>query len=373
MKIPFSRQNFTGFEFENLKQLINAEKLEGDGEFTIACQKEIEDYIGCKKSYLVHSGTAALEMAALILNVNSNDEVILPSYTFVTTASAFALRGAKLKFVDICSKTLNLQVCQLKKAITEKTKVIVPVHYAGLSCNMDEILSIADKCNAYVVEDAAQAYGSSYRGDRLGSLGDIGCFSFHGTKNISCGEGGAITINNLKLVKRAEVIREKGTDRSAFFRGEVDKYTWRALGSSYLPSELTAAFLLPQLKNCDQINEKRLYLWDRYYNNLKGTQYFKLPEIFEDRRHNGHIFYLVARHIEDRENLRKILIQNGIVAASHYVPLHSSDMGQKFGLPLNDMRNTDEISNCILRLPLWPDMSVLEVDEICTIIKNSFK
>ena len=278
---------------------------------------------------LVHSGTAALEMAALILGIEPGDEVIVPSYTFVTTASAFALRGAHLRFVDICPDTLNLCPKQLEAAISPRTRVIVPVHYAGLACEMDPIMAIARANNLYVVEDAAQAYGATYKHKKLGSFGDIGCFSFHGTKNISCGEGGAITINNPELKMRAEIVREKGTNRSAFFRGEVDKYTWRELGSSFLPSEITAAFLLPQLQKCDEITDKRRTLWERYHNQLSSSKNFVTPQRNEDSVHNAHIFYILTQNLKHREQLREKLLEKNIQATSHYLPLHLSPMGKK--------------------------------------------
>jgi dTDP-4-amino-4,6-dideoxygalactose transaminase len=330
--------------------------LAGDGPFTKKCSEYLEETTGSNKALLTHSCTAALEMSAHLMDLNPGDEVIMPSYTFVSTANAFALRGAIPVFIDIREDTLNIDEKLVEQAITPKTKAIVVVHYAGVGCEMDPILDIAQRHNLFVVEDAAQGILASYKGKPLGSMGDFGCLSFHETKNIHCGEGGALLINNEKYVERAEIIREKGTNRSKFFRGQVDKYRWVDIGSSYLPGELTAAFLSAQLEEAQSITKNRLKVWEKYhevFEDLKARGKVRRPIIPKECQHNGHIYYLILDSKYDRDKILKKLRDSCIYAVFHYQPLHSSPAGKKYGRHSSPLPVTDAISERIIRLPMW--------------------
>ena len=365
--IPFNIPPYVGKEEQYIAQAIANHKICGDGEFTKKCSKWIEDRFGVKKVLLTTSGTTALEMAALLCNVVPGDEVIMPSYTFCSTANAFVQRGCKIVFVDIRPDTMNIDEKLIEQAITPKTKVIVAVHYAGVACEMDIIMAIARKHNLKVVEDAAQGVMSTYKGKALGTIGDFGCYSFHETKNYSMGEGGAVVINNEKDIEKAEIIREKGTNRSKFIRGQIDKYTWVDYGSSYLPSDLNAAYLWAQLEKADEINNNRLAAWKHYYEGLsvlKGK--IELPVIPPECEHNAHMFYIKCKDMEERSVLIAYLRKNDISAVFHYIPLHSAPAGLKFGrFDGKDIYTTKE-SERLLRLPLWYGLSEKE----CHIIKE---
>ncbi|WP_150468066.1 dTDP-4-amino-4,6-dideoxygalactose transaminase [Francisella sp. SYW-9] len=347
----------------------------GDNKYTKLCHEWFEDSFKCKKALLTTSCTHALEMAAILLNIKNDDEVIMPSYTFVSTANAFILRGAKIIFVDIRPDTMNIDETKIEAAITPKTKVIVPVHYAGVACEMDTIMSIAKKHKLFVVEDAAQGVMSSYKGKALGTIGDIGCYSFHETKNYSMGEGGAIIINNSKFIERAEIIREKGTNRSKFFRGQVDKYSWVDIGSSYLPSDILAYYLHTQLIIAKEINDKRLSLWENYYNGLKSLAdegVIELPTIPGNCQHNGHMFYIKVKNLEIRNLLIKHLKNNSITAPFHYVPLHSSKYGiQNTKFIGKDVFTTIE-SERLLRLPMFYNIELEIIEYVIEQIKSYF-
>ena len=347
----------------------------GDGEFTKKCNKWIEDTMGSSKALLATSGSTALDMAAILTEVGPGDEVILPSYTFVSTANAFVLRGASLVFVDIRPDTQNIDEKLIEDAITEKTKVIVPVHYAGVGCEMDTIMDIAKRHNLLVVEDAAQGVYAFYKGRGLGSIGDYGCYRFHETKNYSMGEGGALLIRDDDKAERAEIIREKGTDRSKFLRGAVDKYTWVDMGSSYLPSEMNAAYLLAQLEEADMINENRLASWNAYYellSPLADEGRIVLPVIPEECAHNAHMFYIKTKDIEERTALALFLKENGILAVFHYVPLHSAPAGSRFGRFFGEDRYTTNTFERLLRLPMYYGLKPEEVEYIADKIKEFY-
>lgn len=355
-QIPFNWPYMTGKELEYISKAHAQGKLAGDGPFTVKCQEWIEEKTGCQKALLTHSCTAALEMAALLLDINPGDEVIIPSYTFVSTANAFALRGAVPVFVDIRDDTLNIDERLIDEAITERTKAIVPVHYAGVACEMDKIMEIANRHKLVVIEDAAQGVMASYDDKPLGVIGHIGAFSFHETKNVISGEGGAILISSQDLVARAEVIREKGTDRSRFFRGEVDKYTWQDIGSSFLPGELTAAFLFAQLEEAEMITTERLKIWSNYHKllePLEGEGRLRRPSIPDRCVHNGHMYYVVLAPEIERKSVLANLQGKNIWAVSHYVPLHSSPAGRRFGRVAGKMTVTDHAGESLVRLPLW--------------------
>lgn len=354
--IPFNKPALVGREFDYIRQACENMHLSGDGAFTRRCHERLQDQIPTRKALLTHSCTAALEMSALLLDLDAGDEVIMPSYTFVSTANAFVLRGAVPVFVDVREDTLNLDENLVEAAITARTRAICVVHYAGVSCEMDEILAIADRHGLTVVEDAAQGIHSTYRGRPLGSLGTLGCLSFHETKNAISGEGGALLINDPDLVERAEVIREKGTNRSRFFRGQVDKYTWIDVGSSYLPSELNAAFLLAQLESLEQITRQRLGIWDRYHRWAEGQErqgHVRRPRIPTHCTHNAHMYYLLLNNLEHRQAFISSLKGAGVQAVFHYVPLHSTPAGMRYGRAHGSMRVTDDISERLVRLPLW--------------------
>ncbi|MEI6095795.1 MAG: dTDP-4-amino-4,6-dideoxygalactose transaminase [Gammaproteobacteria bacterium] len=359
MNIPFNKPHLTGEEFKFMREAHLIGQLAGDGYFTKKCSKWLEEKFNTPKALLTHSCTAALEMAAILAEIKRDDEIIMPSYTFVSTANAFVLRGGIPVFVDIRADTLNIDERLIEGAITPKTKAIVVVHYAGVACEMDEIMRIARKHNLLVIEDAAQAILASYKGRALGSIGDFGCLSFHETKNIISGEGGALLINNKNYISRAEMIREKGTNRSEFYRGMSDKYTWRDIGSSFLPGELTAAFLWAQFLRAEEITEKRLRLWDYYEDSFQKLFNEKLvhgPSKSKYGKDNGHIYYLMLNNIEQRTQFISSLKAQGINCPFHYIPLHSSIGGIKFARIFGQMTVTESAADRIVRLPLWIDM-----------------
>ncbi|WP_130833140.1 dTDP-4-amino-4,6-dideoxygalactose transaminase [[Erwinia] mediterraneensis] len=359
--IPFNAPPITGSEIEYMQSAMNSGKLCGDGGFTRRCQQWMEQRFGSKKVLLTPSCTASLEMAALLIDIQPGDEVIMPSYTFVSTANAFVLRGATIVFVDVRPDTLNIDETRIEAAISAKTRAIVPVHYAGVACEMDTIMALAQKYQLYVIEDAAQGVMATYKGRALGSIGHIGCFSFHETKNYTAGgEGGATLINDDHMVERAEIIREKGTNRSQFFRGQVDKYTWRDLGSSYLMSDLQAAWLWAQLEAAESINQQRLRLWQRYYEALQplaASGRIELPYIPASCQHNAHMFYIKLRDNEDRSALIAWMKEAEILTVFHYIPLHSSPAGQRFGRFEGEDNFTTRESERLLRLPLFYNLS----------------
>lgn len=354
--ISFNIPPVIGNELTYIEEAIRSHKICGDGEFTKRCSRWMEEKTGSARALLTTSCTHATELAAILTNIQPGDEVIMPSYTFVSTANAFVLRGAKVVFVDIRPDTMNIDENLIESAITEKTRAIVPVHYAGVSCEMDKICGIAKQHKLYVIEDAAQGMMSTYKGKALGAIGDFGCFSFHETKNYSMGEGGALLIKDAKSIKRAEIIREKGTNRSQFFRGEIDKYTWMEAGSSYLPSELNAAYLWAQMEETDKIYEKRMKLWDLYYENLKALSKagaIELPKIPEGCVHNAHMFYVKVKDLEERTELINYLNGKNVKSVFHYIPLHSSPAGEKLGRFHGEDKYTTKESERLLRLPLY--------------------
>lgn len=373
--IDFNVPPFVGNEIEYIKKAVSNHKICGDGEFTKKCNKWLEDNFKAKKILLTTSGTSALEMAAILCDIKPGDEVIMPSYTFVSTANAFVGRGAKIVFVDIRPDTLNIDETLIEQAITEKTKVIVPVHYAGVACEMDTIMDIAKRHSLLVVEDAAQGVMSKYKGKALGTIGDFGCYSFHETKNYSMGEGGAIVINDEKYIDRAEIIREKGTNRSRFFRGQVDKYTWVDYGSSYLPSELNAAYLYAQLEKANEINVNRLKTWDKYYEGLKELSeknIIELPTVPTECEHNAHMFYIKVKDLEERTKVISYLKENDILSVFHYIPLHSSEAGVKFGRFNGEDVYTTKESERLIRLPMYYGLNEDKVKYIVNVIKKYF-
>lgn len=359
--IPFNAPPVVGSELEYMQSAMASGKLCGDGGFTRRCQQWMEQRFGSRKVLLTPSCTASLEMAALLIDLQPGDEVIMPSYTFVSTANAFVLRGATIVFVDIRPDTLNIDESKIEAAITEKTRAIVPVHYAGVACEMDAIMALAAKHQLWVIEDAAQGVMSRYKGRALGTIGHIGCFSFHETKNYTAGgEGGATLINDAALVERAEIIREKGTNRSQFFRGQVDKYTWRDIGSSYLMADLQAAYLWAQLEAADRINQQRLRLWQRYYDALQplaAQGRIQLPSLPDVCEHNAHMFYIKLRDSDDRQALISWMKEAEILTVFHYIPLHSSPAGQRFGRFHGEEHFTTAESERLLRLPLFYNLT----------------
>ena len=374
-KIPFNKPFIIGKELYYISQSVLSGHIAGDGAFTKKCHALMEEKFNAKKILLANSCTAALEMAAILCEVGPGDEVILPSFTFVSTANAFYLRGAKLVFVDIKPDTLNINETKIEEAITKHTKVIVPVHYAGIGCEMDTIMDIARRHNLYVVEDAAQGVNAKYKNKYLGTIGDIGTFSFHETKNVISGEGGAIVLNNEKFIERAEIIREKGTNRSKFFRGEVDKYTWVDIGSSYLPSDLLAAFLYAQLENMDEIDKRRQEIFDYYYQALapfanKGL--LRQPIITSKSQSNNHLFYIILKDEETRNALMDHLKSKGILAVFHYLPLHLSPVGLSMGYKEGQLPVTESMSGRLLRLPFYYDLKKDEQAEVVKCIKKFF-
>ena len=367
MYIPFNRPFAVGKEFDYIQQAIANLHLSGDGPFTKKCQAWLQKQTGCHKAFLTHSCTAALEMAAILINLKAGDEIIMPSYTFVSTANAFVLRGGIPVFVDIRPDTLNLDETKIEAAITPRTKAIVPVHYAGVGCTMDAIMAIANRHNLLVIEDAAQGVMAAYKERPLGNLGHLAAVSFHETKNVISGEGGALLINDPRWVERAEIIWEKGTNRSRFFRGEVDKYTWVDVGSSYLPSEINAAFLWAQLEEAHAITGRRLKIWEMYhaaFAKLETQGNVRRPVIPAECRHNAHMYYLLLPNLERRTALIKSLKDGGVNSVFHYVPLHASPAGKKFGRAHGDLRQTLRAGDCLVRLPLWVGMAREQVTQV---------
>ncbi len=366
-RVPFNRPYMTGKELWNIAQAHNNYFLAGDGRFTKRCHAWLEEHVGCVRSLLTHSCTAALEMTALLADIRPGDEIIMPSYTFVSTANAFVLRGAVPVFVDIRQDTCNIDETLIEEAITERTKAIVPVHYAGVSCEMDTILAIARKHNLMVIEDAAQGIMSTYKNRPLGSIGDLGAYSFHETKNVISGEGGALLVNNPRFVDRAEIIREKGTNRSQFFRDQVDKYTWVDIGSSYLPGEVIAAFLSAQLDEAESITALRLASWHQYHDSLLDLELAGLlrrPIVPKECRHNAHMYYVLLESLEKRTELIRKLRDKGINAVFHYVPLHDSPEGLRKARVSGEMKNTHYVADRLLRLPMWVGLDVQYVVEV---------
>lgn len=375
-RIPFNKPFIVGKEIYYIAQSVLSGHIAGDGVFTKKCQELMEKKFNAKKVLLTNSCTAALEMAAILCDLGVGDEVILPSFTFVSAANAFYMRGVKLVFVDIRPDTLNIDETKIEEAITKYTKAIVPVHYAGVGCNMDAIIDIARRHNLYVVEDAAHGVNAKYKDKYLGTIGDIGVFSFHETKNIICGEGGAIIFNDEKLVERAEIIREKGTNRSKFFRGEVDKYTWVDIGSSYLPSDLLAAFLYAQLENMNEIDKHRQEIFYYYYQALAplaNKGFLRQPIIKPKSKSNNSFFYVILKNEETRNALMDYLRSKGILAVFHYLPLHLSPVGLSMGYKKGQLPVTESMSSRLLRLPFYYDLKKGEQDEVVKRIKKFFK
>ena len=375
--IPFNKPPYTGNEEKYILESVRSPKISGDGEFTKRCHKWFEEKLQCKKALLTTSCTHALEMAAILIDIQEGDEVIMPSYTFVSTANAFVLRGAKIVFVDIRPDTMNIDETKIEAAITDKTKAIVPVHYAGVSCEMDTIMALADKYNLFVVEDAAQGMMSTYNGKPLGTIGHLGAYSFHETKNYtSGGEGGLLIINNEKFIQRAEIIREKGTNRSLFFRGMVDKYSWVDIGSSYLMNDLSAAYLWGNLEKADEINQNRLSTWNNYYVGFKELEekgLIEIPTIPKDCTHNAHMFYLKVHDLEVRSELLEHLKSNDIWSVFHYVPLHSAKAGLNFGRFDGVDQFTTKESERVIRLPMYYGINENELAKIVNAIIKFFR
>ncbi len=375
-KIPFNKPHLTHKELGYISNAYSMGQLSGDGFYTQKCHQWLGKNIGSKKALLTHSCTAAMEMMAILINIKQGDEVIMPSFTFSSTANAIVLRGGIPVFVDIRPDTLNINEHLIENAITKKTKAIFVVHYAGVGCEMDKIKAIAKKHKLFVLEDAAQGILSKYKNQYLGTIGDMGAFSFHETKNIISGEGGALLINNSKFIDRAEIIREKGTNRDQFFRGQVDKYTWVDLGSSYLPGEMMAAFLLAQFEQARELTKKRLNIWKKYYKNLSVLEkrgVLKRPMIPSYCEYNGHLFYIITENLKTRNRLIDFLKTRGILSVFHYIPLHSSPAGKKYTRFVGDMEVTDKISNTLLRIPLFYDITEKEIDYIVKSINDFFK
>ncbi len=369
--IPFNKAIYLPQASKYVEETLKSSKIAGDGKFTGLCTKWMEERFHAKKILLTTSCTAALEMSAILLDIKSGDEVIMPSYTFVTTANAFVLRGAKAVFVDIRPDTMNIDETKIEAAITKHTRAIVAVHYAGVSCEMDKILEIAEKYDLPVVEDAAQAVMSSYQGRACGTMGAFGCYSFHETKNYTMGEGGALLINDERYIERAEILREKGTNRARFFRGAVDKYSWVDMGSSYLPSEINAALLYAQLEIADEINANRYSSWKWYYEKLKNLP-VELPHIPNGCIHNSHMFYLKVKDLDQRQNMIKYLKEREVGAVFHYVPLHSSQGGVRYGRFAGEDRYTTKESNRLIRLPMWYGLSLGELEMTAGALTDAF-
>lgn len=371
--IPFNKPFVTGNELHYIEQAIKNHHLSGDGYFSRKCQKWLEETIGCRKALLTHSCTAALEMAAILANILPGDEVIMPSYTFVSTANAFVMRGAVPVFIDIRPDTLNVDENLIEAAITRLTRAIVPVHYAGVGCNMDAIMEIARRFDLIVIEDAAHGILSSYKGKQLGSFGHMAAVSFHETKNVISGEGGALLLNDEMFIERAEVIREKGTNRRQFFRGAVDKYTWVDIGSSFAPSDIIAAFLWAQMESADVITQRRLEIWNRYdaaLVDLESKEVLRRPIVPNECQHNAHMYYILLPALNVRTDLIKHLGSKGINAVFHYVPLHSSPAGGKYAIISSELLTTEMMSERVLRLPLWVGLGMSDVTEIVSALSE---
>lgn len=375
MKYNFNVPPYVEKSMDYIKECVENQKICGDGEYTRKCNEWIEERTGTKKCLLTTSCTHATELAALLAGIKEGDEVIMPAYTFVSTADAFVLRGATPVFVDIRPDTMNIDEKLIEAAITDKTRAIVPVHYAGVSCEMDTIMDIAERHNLIVIEDAAQGIMSTYKGKALGTIGDFGCFSFHETKNYSMGEGGALLIRDERNIEEAEIIREKGTNRSKFYRGQIDKYTWVNFGSSYLPSDMNAAYLYAQLEIADKINDARLVCWNRYYENLTPLMEsgkIELPVVPEGCVHNAHMFYIKAKDVEERTALIDFLKKNDIHSVFHYIPLHTAPAGERFGRFHGEDKYTTKESERLARLPMYYGLNVDDVDYICGKIKDFY-
>ena len=365
--ISFNVPPFVGKEFDYMREAVNNQKICGDGPFTKKCDSWMEKRFGAKSVMLTTSGSTALDMAAFLCGLETGDEVILPSFTFSSTANSFVLAGAKLVFVDVRPDTMNIDETKIEDAITDKTKVICVVHYAGVACEMDTIMNIAQKHNLMVVEDAAQGVMSTYKGKALGTIGDFGCFSFHETKNYSAGEGGAILINNADYIEKAEILREKGTNRAQFFRGQVAKYNWVDFGDSYLQSDLNAAYLWAQLEKADEINDNRLKTWNTYYEALKPLEekgIIELPTIPEGCVHNAHMFYLKTKDLDTRQAFIQFMRENGITCVFHYVPLHSAPAGLKFGRFVGEDEHTTFDSDRLVRLPMYYNIDQDDLNKV---------
>lgn len=375
--IPFNRPPYTGNENQHVFAAMRSDKISGDGEYGIKCQQWFDNNLGCSKSLLTPSCTHALEMAAMLIDIQPGDEVIMPSYTFVSTANAFALRGAKIVFVDIRPDTMNIDERLIEQAITDKTRAIVPVHYAGVACEMDSILKIAQTKGLYVIEDAAQGIMSSYKGRALGTIGHLAAYSFHETKNLtSGGEGGLLILNDESFISRAEIIREKGTNRSQFFRGMVDKYSWVDVGSSYLPSEIQAAYLWGQLESIESITNNRLIIWKEYLSelvHLSDQGLIELPTIPSNCSHNGHMFYLKVEDLTTRTALLKHLNADGVHAVFHYVPLHSSQAGSQFSRFHGVDVFTTKESERLIRLPMWYGLDSDSIQHVVSSVKRFYQ
>lgn len=374
--INFNIPPYTGKEMEYMKQAVENKKICGDGPFTKKCNQWLEERFHAQKVLLTTSGTTALEMATILCDLHEGDEVILPSYTFSSTATSVVLTGAKLVFVDIRPDTMNIDETKIEDAITDKTKAIMVVHYAGVACEMDTIMDIAKRHNLKVIEDAAQGVMSTYKGRYLGTIGDFGCYSFHETKNYSMGEGGALVINNPEYNEKAEILREKGTNRAKFFRGQEDKYTWVDYGSSYLPSDLNAAYLWAQLEKADEINENRLQSWNRYneaFKELAEAGKIELPTIPEECVHNAHMYYVKLKDLEDRTKFIAYMKEAGVQCTFHYIPLHSAPAGQKFGIFSGNDEHTTSESDRLVRLPLYYQLSDEDQSRVIMSIKNFFE
>ena len=374
--IPFNKPAYTGNEQKYILESIKSSKVSGDGVFTKRCQEWFEDKLECQKALLVTSCTHALEMCAILIDTKEGDEIIMPSYTFVSTANAFVLRGATIVFVDIRPDTMNIDETLIEQAITDKTKAIVPVHYAGVACEMDSIMEIANRYNIFVIEDSAQGMMSSYKGKALGTIGHFGTFSFHETKNYtSAGEGGLLIINDEQFIERADIIREKGTNRSAFFRGMVDKYSWVDVGSSYLMNDVSASYLWGQLEDADKINEDRLRSWNRYYSgfyHLQEKGIIEIAKIPNECKHNAHLFFIKVKDLNQRIEILEYLMQNKINTVFHYVPLHSAPAGLKFGRFDGEDRYTTKESERLIRLPMYYGLKQESLDKIIEIINIYF-
>ena len=374
--INFNVPPFTGREYDYIKEAVDNQKICGDGPFTKRCNEWIENKTGCNKALLTTSCTHATELAALLADIKEGDEVIMPSYTFVSTADAFVLRGATPVFVDIRPDTMNIDETKIEDAVTDKTRAIVPVHYAGVGCEMDAIMDIANRHDLLVIEDAAQGIMSTYKGKALGAIGDFGCFSFHETKNFSMGEGGAILIKDEKYVEKAEIFREKGTDRSKFYRGQVDKYRWQDFGSSYLPSDMNAAYLWAQLELADEITKARMDRWNQYYKRLKvpaDDGHITLPYVPEHCVHNAHMFHIKVSDLNKRTELISFLKSKDILSVFHYVPLHTAPAGLKYGRFNGSDEFTTKESDRLVRLPMYYKLTEKEVDYICDMVCEFFK
>lgn len=374
--IDFNVSPVVGEEIDFIKDAIETRKICGDGKYTKMCNEWLEENTGAAGALLTTSCTHATELAALLCDIKPGDEVIMPSYTFVSTADAFVLRGAKAVFVDVRPDTMNIDENLIENAITDKTKGIVPVHYAGVSCEMDKIMKIADKHNLYVIEDAAQAMMSEYKGKALGTIGDVGCYSFHETKNYSMGEGGAVLLKNTDKIELAEIIREKGTNRSKFFRGQIDKYTWVEAGSSYLPSELNAAYLWAQLVKADEIYDNRMAIWNRYkeaFDDLEKEGRIELPFIPAECKHNAHMFYIKTKDLKERTALISYLKENGVMAVFHYIPLHTSPAGQRYGEFRGEDKYTTSESERLVRLPLYYGLTEQDQCKVIESVKRYYK